>query len=132
MGAHTYAVTSVSRHEAHGGSTLVPLAALAATLGLRGARRARTAHRTRPRHPGSPAISVHLRSAGAYVLTAGKPFLHAALNPSPPLTQRAVGGGIRAMIPLQAALAARAGGSATRPCNVLGLVPLARASSHGR
>ncbi|NUL07787.1 prenyltransferase, partial [Streptomyces lunaelactis] len=45
--------------------------------------------------------------------------------PSPPLTQRAVGGGIRAMIPLQAALAARAGSGATALA-VMGLVPLAR------
>ncbi|MBQ0852290.1 UbiA family prenyltransferase [Streptomyces sp. BH-SS-21] len=44
-----------------------------------------------------------------YAVTSARPLLHAALNPSPPLTQRAVGGGIRAMIPLQAALAARSG-----------------------
>ncbi|MFD4688735.1 prenyltransferase, partial [Streptomyces sp. NPDC058461] len=34
-------------------------------------------------------------------------------NPSPPLTQRAVGAGIRATIPLQAALAARSGSPVT-------------------
>ena len=45
----------------------------------------------------------------AYLATAARPLAHAALNPSPHLLQRAVGGGIRAMIPLQAALAARAG-----------------------
>ncbi|MFD5869516.1 hypothetical protein ACFWGD_13050, partial [Corynebacterium sp. NPDC060344] len=50
---------------------------------------------------------------------------HAALNPSPPLTQRAVGGGIRAMIPLQAALAARAGAPGTALV-LAGLVPVAR------
>ncbi|MEU6996075.1 SCO3242 family prenyltransferase [Streptomyces sp. NPDC046465] len=49
----------------------------------------------------------------AYTGTAAKPLFHAVLNPSPPLTQRAVGGGIRAMIPLQAALAARAGATGT-------------------
>ncbi|WNO71345.1 UbiA family prenyltransferase [Streptomyces sp. AM8-1-1] len=121
MGAHTYAVTSVSRHEAHGGSTLVPLTALAATLGLGalGIREQRTS-------PGTPAARLLVTAlAGAYVRTAAKPFLHAALNPSPPLTQRAVGGGIRAMIPLQAALAARAGGGASALA-LMGLVPLAR------
>lgn len=121
MGAHTYAVTSVSRHEAHGGSTLVPLSALAATLGLGalGIREQRTS-------PGSPPARLLVTAlAGAYVRTAAKPFLHAALNPSPPLTQRAVGGGIRAMIPLQAALAARAGGGASALA-LMGLVPLAR------
>lgn len=65
---------------------------------------------------------------GAYLRTAGPPLLHAALNPSPPLTQRAVGGGIRAMIPLQAALAARAGAPVTALA-VMGLVPLARSLS---
>ncbi|MGP4087808.1 SCO3242 family prenyltransferase, partial [Streptomyces sp. KR55] len=49
----------------------------------------------------------------AYAATAARPYVHATLNPSPPLTQRAVGGGIRATIPLQAALAARSGAAAT-------------------
>lgn len=49
----------------------------------------------------------------AYATTFARPLFHAVLNPSPPLTQRAVGGGIRAMIPLQAALAARAGAPVT-------------------
>jgi len=48
-----------------------------------------------------------------YAATSARPLLHAVLNPSPPLTQRAVGGGIRAMIPLQAALAARSGAPVT-------------------
>ncbi|MCX4978551.1 UbiA family prenyltransferase [Streptomyces sp. NBC_00620] len=48
-----------------------------------------------------------------YAMTFARPLFHAVLNPSPPLTQRAVGGGIRAMIPLQAALAARAGAPVT-------------------
>lgn len=63
--------------------------------------------------------------AAAYIRTAAKPLLHAALNPSPQLTQRAVGGGIRAVIPLQAALAARTGAGATALA-LMGLVPLAR------
>ncbi|WP_323186533.1 SCO3242 family prenyltransferase [Streptomyces sp. NBC_00878] len=51
--------------------------------------------------------------AAVYAVTAARPLFHAALNPSPQLTQRAVGGGIRAMIPLQAALAARSGAPVT-------------------
>ncbi|MFC9461856.1 hypothetical protein ACFT16_39935, partial [Streptomyces sp. NPDC056983] len=54
-----------------------------------------------------------------------RPYFHAALNPSPPLTQRAVGGGIRAMIPLQAALAARAGAPGTALITAA-LAPLAQ------
>ncbi|WP_417801386.1 MULTISPECIES: UbiA family prenyltransferase [Streptomyces] len=115
LAAHTYAVTAVSRHEAHGGSTLTPIAALGTTTAL-GLLSART-HAT--------AGPIPACAAAAYVRTAAIPCLHAALNPSPPLTQRAVGGGIRAMIPLQAALAARSGANVTALA-VLGLVPVAR------
>ncbi|MDQ1024839.1 4-hydroxybenzoate polyprenyltransferase [Streptomyces umbrinus] len=71
------------------------------------------------RQPGRAAATatnlVSLRGALAavYAATAVRPLFHAALNPSPQLTQRAVGGGIRAMIPLQAALAARSGAPVT-------------------
>ncbi|MFJ8076805.1 SCO3242 family prenyltransferase [Streptomyces sp. NPDC096176] len=116
LAAHTYAVTSVSRHEAQGGSTLVPLAALAGTavLGVLAGR---------PR--GAAAATAPALLAAAYLRTAATGYLHAALNPSPPLTQRAVGGGIRAMIPFQAALAARSGAGGIGLA-VMGLVPLAR------
>ncbi|MGW6717483.1 SCO3242 family prenyltransferase [Streptomyces sp. NPDC054995] len=168
LGAHTYGVTAVSRHETQGGSTATPLAVLATTTALaaavlgewrgrspggptttarspaaRGtdphpmARLARvvgptagTAPAARPeslldRTLADPTRLLTLALTGAYLRTAGPPLLHAALNPSPPLTQRAVGGGIRAMIPLQAALAARAGAPVTGLA-VMGLVPLAR------
>ncbi|MFC7257975.1 SCO3242 family prenyltransferase [Streptomyces lutosisoli] len=61
----------------------------------------------------------------AYAATSARPLFHAALNPSPPLTQRAVGGGIRAMIPLQATLAARAGAPVTALLTAV-LAPAAR------
>ncbi|MFF7253852.1 SCO3242 family prenyltransferase [Streptomyces microflavus] len=173
LGAHTYGVTAVSRHEAQGGSTAVPLAVLATTTALAAAvlathqrqrpgepatpgpaatapgssyRPDRPHHPTapampdlgapqpgtyRPGHhphrPTAPALTPLLLTAftGAYLRTAGPPLLHAALNPSPPLTQRAVGGGIRAMIPLQAALATRAGAPGSGLA-VMALVPLAR------
>ncbi|WP_308402943.1 SCO3242 family prenyltransferase [Streptomyces sp. BV286] len=63
--------------------------------------------------------------AAVYAVTFARPLFHAALNPSPPLTQRAVGGGIRAMIPLQAALAARSGAPVTALLTVA-LAPAAR------
>ncbi|MEV0524235.1 SCO3242 family prenyltransferase [Streptomyces sp. NPDC050439] len=67
-----------------------------------------------PGRPGSAwrigaRAGVQLALAATYAATAARPLFHAALNPSPQLTQRAVGGGIRAMIPLQAALSARTG-----------------------
>ncbi|GGK10977.1 hypothetical protein GCM10011583_48850 [Streptomyces camponoticapitis] len=117
LGAHTVAVTGVSRNEVYGGSVGAPLAALVVTGVLGGVV-------GRSRDPGAAAL-VSGGLAAAYALTAGRPFLHAALNPSPQLTQRAVGGGIRAMIPFQAALAAR-GGSPVVGLAVMGLVPLAR------
>ncbi|MEV7876146.1 SCO3242 family prenyltransferase [Streptomyces microflavus] len=173
LGAHTYGVTAVSRHEAQGGSTAVPLAVLATTTALAAAvlathQRQRPGEPARPgpaatapgssyrpdhphrptapsmldlgaplpgtyrpghhpHRPTAPALTPLLLTAftGAYLRTAGPPLLHAALNPSPPLTQRAVGGGIRAMIPLQAALAARAGAPGSGLA-VMALVPLAR------
>ncbi|MEU8565097.1 SCO3242 family prenyltransferase [Streptomyces cyaneofuscatus] len=156
LGAHTYGVTAVSRHEAQGGSTAVPLAVLATTAGLGAAvLTAGRAARTRAPEPGAcglaatgpgehratrphrltptdllltaftPTDLLLTAFTGAYLRTAGPPLLHAALNPSPPLTQRAVGGGIRAMIPLQAALATRAGAPGSGLA-VMALVPLAR------
>ncbi|MFJ8228886.1 UbiA family prenyltransferase [Streptomyces sp. NPDC094448] len=115
LGAHTYAVTAVSRHEVHGGSVRAPLGALALVTAVGG-----TAVRD------GRALTTAL--GGAYLRTAAVPFAHAALNPSPPLTERAVGGGIRAVIPLQALIAARAGhpaGTATGLA-LTAFVPLAR------
>ncbi|QHY99332.1 prenyltransferase [Streptomyces sp. S4.7] len=118
LGAHTVAVTTVSRREVYGGSVGAPLAALAVT-GVLGAVVGLSRTDTGPPGLVTPAL------AAAFVVTAGQAFLHAALNPSPQLTQRAVGGGIRAMIPFQAALAAR-GGAPGIGLVVMGLVPLAR------
>ncbi|MFF7679729.1 SCO3242 family prenyltransferase [Actinacidiphila glaucinigra] len=153
LGAHTYAVTTVSRNETRGGSSTAPLAALVTTTaiaavttdaartlrrlrtsgrppaattrhGAAGGRRARPAAPPTARPPDLPHAMTALASA-VYAGTALTPYLHAALNPSPPLTQRAVGGGIRAMIPLQAALAARSGSGASAVA-VLALGPVAR------
>ncbi|MEV2259082.1 SCO3242 family prenyltransferase [Streptomyces anulatus] len=154
LGAHTYGVTAVSRHETQGGSTGTPLAVLATTTALAAAVLRESWGRA-PDRPGTaradadvsvnaypvtvarrldagplgkvtdPVRLLAVTLTGAYLRTAGPPLLHAALNPSPSLTQRAVGGGIRAMIPLQAALAARAGAPVTALA-VMGLVPLAR------
>ncbi|MER7955213.1 SCO3242 family prenyltransferase [Streptomyces sp. NPDC096030] len=153
LGAHIYAVTSVSRHEAQGGSTRTPLLALATTTALaavasrprapagsapagrgaaapagRGAAAPAGRGAAAPARRGAAAIAplVTAALAAAYARTPAVPLLHAALNPSPPLTQRSVGAGIRALIPLQAALASRAGAPGTALL-VLGLAPLARA-----
>ncbi|MEV0238902.1 SCO3242 family prenyltransferase [Streptomyces sp. NPDC050674] len=129
LGTHTLAVTTVSRQEAQGGSPLPPLAALATTallsrLVTRHPSPATTDHRqamahgpTRPRAAGhprqEPAALLTAALATAYAATIARPCFHAALNPSPPLTQHAVGAGIRATVPLQAALAARSRATAS-------------------
>ncbi|WP_037866801.1 UbiA family prenyltransferase [Streptomyces sp. NRRL S-1868] len=146
MGLHTLAVTTVSRREAQGGAPAVPLGALAVVGAITTAlARGRTPHGGRPHggtpHGSTPRGSAHARggaaapvlaSAAAYAATAARPLAHAALNPSPPLLQGAVGAGIRAMIPLQAALAARSApgrgrlGGAWRAAPLLALLPVAR------
>ncbi|MFJ3816227.1 SCO3242 family prenyltransferase [Streptomyces sp. NPDC090056] len=137
LAAHTYAVTAVSRHEVHGGSTAAPLGALAASAVLGaltasprpdpyrpGARRKPpAAPRRLPDRSGAERVTPLL--AAVYFRTAARPLLDAALNPSPPLTRHAVGGGLRAMIPLQAALMSRSG-APVGGLALLGLVPLAR------
>ncbi|MFI9028281.1 SCO3242 family prenyltransferase [Streptomyces sp. NPDC053560] len=138
LGAHTFTVTTVSRREAQGSSSSLPLLALAAVTAL-----AHTAADARslvrlpapPTPPPTPALTptpaptpadmaARILAAG-YAATAARPLLLATLNPSPHFLQRAVGGGIRAMIPLQAALAARAGAPVTGTA-VLALIPVAR------
>ncbi|MFI1176273.1 SCO3242 family prenyltransferase [Streptomyces melanogenes] len=160
LGAHTYAVTTVSRNETQGGAAGAPLAALGVTTLLGALTAARTplpgAGTDHPHpHPlwagvpqgrngwaqrptvrsrtgvrgGAPVASARgvaqVALAATYIATAAKPYLHATLNPSPPLTQRAVGGGIKAMIPLQAALAARSGNLRTAAA-LTTLIPVAR------
>jgi hypothetical protein len=164
LGAHTLAVTTVSRREAQGGSALAPLAALAVTAALTRAvarRRSLPSDRTdasrsgpgprdpagpphradlavaavsrlprRPRQPGpdseplDPHAALRIALGAAYATTTARSYLHATLNPSPPLTQRAVTAGIRATIPLQAALAAR---SRTKSATVTALLTTALA-----
>ncbi|MEE1665380.1 UbiA family prenyltransferase [Streptomyces sp. WAC07094] len=109
LGSHTLAVTTVSRHETRGGSPLSGLAALVTTGALTRLLPSREAGAIAAGTPARPTGTLGAVLAAAYAATAARPYLHATLNPSPPLTQRAVGAGIRATIPLQAALAARSG-----------------------
>jgi 4-hydroxybenzoate polyprenyltransferase len=128
LGAHTLAVTVVSRHEVRGGSPWAPLGALAIT-GALAAVEIRSAQGTwRTPSPSPVPRSKALLQAGmgvAYAATAGRPYVHAVLNPSPALTQRAVSGGIRATILLQAALCAHSGASKTAAVTAA-LAPVAR------
>lgn len=123
LAAHTYAITSVSRRETLGASASLPAGALAATgaVGLVGAAltppTAARSHR---------AASTAL--LGGYLLAAGSAQLAATVRPDAPRLQGAVGAGIHAMIPLQAALTAR-GGSLRAAFALLAAYPVARSLS---
>ncbi|MEW2134206.1 SCO3242 family prenyltransferase [Streptomyces sp. NPDC005435] len=133
LGTHTLALTAVSRHETQGGAPLTPLTALATTAALtrllgRGHTRSKVqlsiSESQLPSLKSGARAALPAACALAYAATAARPYLHATLNPSPPLTQRAVVGGIRATIPLQAALCARSG-APVRALITATLAPLA-------
>lgn len=146
LATHTLAVTTLSRQETREGTPTAALAALATTgaltwlvqrrptLGPPPNRRSPDGQvhgrRGRP-EPGSAHRSpapLTAALAATYAGTTARSYLHASLNPSPPLTQQAVGAGIRGTIPLQAALIARSGGTAGTATALLtaALAPVAR------
>lgn len=118
LGAHTLAVTALSRSEVTGARPRLPRATLGATamvaVGAGLAGRGRRGHRAL----GAALLAV-------YATTFGRAQLDAVREPSAARLQRAVGAGIHAMMPLQAALAAGAGApGAAVP--VVAALPLAR------
>src|SRR5262249_16700405 len=142
LGAHTLAVTAVSGNEVHGGDPMPSLAGLAVTAAVTWGTAGRTLRGTNPALPataagvsrrrgGPPAWatagsgSVTAASAAVYGATFGLPLVAAALSPTGPKTRRAVAAGIQAMLPLQAALTARAGAPRTGAL-LLALLPAAR------
>ncbi|MFJ7243420.1 SCO3242 family prenyltransferase [Kitasatospora sp. NPDC098652] len=120
IACHTYAVTTVSRREAHGATAALPAGALAAT-GLIGLGAAAL--------PPADAAPAHRATAtavlGGYLLAAGGAQLAATVRPDAAHLRRAVAAGIHAVIPLQAALTARAG-SVRAALSLLAAYPLAR------
>ncbi|MEW2044785.1 SCO3242 family prenyltransferase [Streptomyces sp. NPDC005476] len=84
----------------------------------------RAGHRPAPSSAPLTSVLTSVLATG-YAAATARSSLHASLNPSPPLTQRAVGAGIRATIPLQAALMARSGATATALITAA-LAPVAR------
>ncbi|TQJ56786.1 4-hydroxybenzoate polyprenyltransferase [Streptomyces sp. SLBN-115] len=146
LATHTLAVTTLSRQETREGTPTAALAALATTGALTWlVQRRRTLGPPPNRRPpdrqahgrrGMPEPGSAHRSpapltaalAATYAGTTARAYLHASLNPSPPLTQQAVGAGIRGTIPLQAALIARSGGTTATATALLtaALTPVAR------
>ncbi|GKQ35925.1 SCO3242 family prenyltransferase [Streptomyces sp. A012304] len=136
VGAHTYTLTVLSRHEIAGAPARLPATTLAvstATALATAGPAARTvrrhlADRRTPGDRGATAPAAALVTAGAaltYLGTYGTAQLRAVRKPSGENVRRAVGAGILALMPLQAALTARAGAPAAAAA--LGLAhPLAR------
>ncbi|MFJ2607526.1 SCO3242 family prenyltransferase [Streptomyces sp. NPDC091279] len=121
VGAHTYTLTALSRHEVTGAPPALPVATLAgstatavATAVLPGVRRRSSAAR----------VGAAVGALG-YLASYGTAQARAVREPSAANVQNAVGTGIMALMPLQAALTA--GGGAVRLASVLAVAhPLAR------
>lgn len=135
VGAHTYTLTALSRHEISGAPARLPAATLAASTttalatALPAARTALAwrAGRLRGRAGTTAAARAGVVTAGAlaYLGSYGTAQARAAREPSGENVRRAVGAGILGLVPLQAALTARSG--ATAAAAALGVVhPLAR------
>jgi 4-hydroxybenzoate polyprenyltransferase len=122
MAAHTATVTWLSRSEVEGTTPALPATTLVATAAV-GAAVALSPAPGRPRSTGARAATAAL--AGWYGYRFGAAQAAAARHPVPERVQQAVGAGIHAMVPLQAALIARAGAPATA-LGLAGLLPLAR------
>ncbi|GAA3810937.1 prenyltransferase [Streptomyces phyllanthi] len=135
VGAHTYTLTALSRHEISGAPARLPTATLAVstTTALATALPAVRAAATRTgRLPATsrtwPAVlrtGVVAAGALAYLGTYGTAQARAVREPSGENVRRAVGAGILGLMPLQAALTARGGAPAVAAA--LGVAhPLAR------
>ncbi|WP_031066201.1 SCO3242 family prenyltransferase [Streptomyces sp. NRRL WC-3742] len=104
IAGHTYAITMVSRREVHGATASLPAAALAATATLSLGAAGLCPPGAAPAHRATSTALL-----GGYLLAAGSAQLAATVRPDAAHLRRAVGAGIHAMIPLQAALIARTG-----------------------
>ncbi|WP_333778336.1 SCO3242 family prenyltransferase [Streptomyces sp. IBSBF 3136] len=114
-GLHTWGVTRLSRHEVTGEAGREPLLALAVTaataLGASGVvTAARTGRLTAAGTLRDPRLAVPLLACALYATSCARPQWAALRHPGDPARVRtAVGTGIHALLPLQAALVARAG-----------------------
>lgn len=118
VAAHTASVTGLSRGEVHGASRGVAGAALATTLAVGAVSVAGAAARTTAV---TTAVSTAAATA-AYLGTLVPAQVAAVREPTAAHARTATGVGIRAMIPLQAAWAARSGSPVA--ASVIGLVGL--------
>jgi hypothetical protein len=108
VGAHTLAVTGLSRREVGGGAPDAARHALWATAAVTAGAAVVAARRAPLRgRPGRVALAASL--LGAYAATLGRAQQKAVRDPSPVSFQRAVGTGVLGLMPLEAGLLAAAG-----------------------
>lgn len=120
VGAHTLGVTALSHGEVHGTQRHVPLAALVGTAAIATAAVLGGRSSAPPAHRCATAAL-----ATTYVVTVAGPQADAVQQPTAGRVRRAVGAGILGLMPLQAALVARAG-SVVAAAPVVAALPLAR------
>lgn len=126
VAAHTANVTTLSRHEVDGAPAAVVEAVRRRAWMIAAAPPVLALLRGRPREALVAAVV-----SGAYAAQCTGGLSAAAREPSPALTQRAVGAGVLGIMPLQAALLV-ASGAPRRSAAILAVLPLARRASHRR
>ncbi|MFD9095574.1 SCO3242 family prenyltransferase [Streptomyces collinus] len=131
-GLHTWGVTRLSRHEVTGEAGREPLLALAVTaataLAASGAvTAARTGRLTVPGALAEPRLVVPVLASVLHATSCARPQWAVLRHPGDPARVRtAVGAGIHALLPLQAALVARAGAPRLAVALAAGLPQAAR------
>ena len=130
VGAHTFAVTTLSRREVHGGPPEAAQRALWSTAGVTAGAALVAVRRARLRgRRGRLALAASL--LGGYAVTLGRAQRDAARDPSPASFQRAVGAGVLGLMPLEAGLLAAAG-PLPAALAVAGTWPVARSLARRR
>jgi 4-hydroxybenzoate polyprenyltransferase len=119
VAVHTAAVTGLSRGEVHGSSAAAARAALAGTASAAALAAVPGRSSAEPESAAAAALAL------SYVTTVGRRQADAARNPDATTVRRATGAGVRGVIALQSALAARAG-SLRLAAGILAAGPLAR------
>lgn len=114
IGAHTYTVTALSRHEIRGGGRWLPMATLAGSTAVGVAATLSEGRVRSTRHPLADA------AAAVYLSAYGGAQVRAVGNPTADNIRSAVAAGIFGLLPLQAALAATSGAPATATSLVIG------------
>jgi 4-hydroxybenzoate polyprenyltransferase len=129
VGAHTWLITMVSANEVEGGDRRPAVLAATGAAGITLAGGASWALPGSPRTVTARVVSALLLAV--YAVLMGRATAAAVRDPIPANQQAVVGTGIRAMIPLDAALAAGAG-RVPAGLGIAALLPLAAALRKGR